>query len=74
MALFEIFSKRQKKLREKELPDVYQYAEIPRPLRVQIVHIWRETLAGNREYNELLSDPNKELAGGTIEKNSKIFS
>ena len=39
MKLFEIFSKRQKRLRD-EFPDVYQYETIPPELRVQIVHIW----------------------------------
>jgi hypothetical protein len=38
MPSYDIFSKRQKKLRGK-LPDVYIYDEIPQPLRVQIVHI-----------------------------------
>lgn len=37
----DLFSKRQKKLRG-ETPDVFQYKEIPRSLRVQIVHIWRD--------------------------------
>jgi hypothetical protein len=41
MAIINLFSKRQKVLR-KEVPDVYQYTEIPRPLRVQIVHILRD--------------------------------
>ncbi len=51
MAVFDIFSKRQKKLRG-DLPDVYQYEKIPMPLRVQIVHIWRDTLGDEREYHE----------------------
>ena len=40
---YEIFSKRQKQLRG-EVPDVYQYEDIPQKLRVQIVHIWKDTL------------------------------
>ena len=47
MAISDIFSKRQKKLRG-ETPDVYVYNELPDPLRVQIVYIWMDTL-GNRE-------------------------
>jgi hypothetical protein len=43
LAIFELFSKRQKKHRG-EVPDVYTYDEIPEPLRVQIVHIWVESL------------------------------
>jgi len=42
MAIIELFSKRQKKLRG-EVPDVYQYKDIPQALRVQIVHIIRDT-------------------------------
>jgi hypothetical protein len=43
MAIFDIYSKRQRKLRGGN-PDVYVYTDIPEPLRVQIVQIWRETL------------------------------
>lgn len=39
----ELFSRRQKRLRG-EVSDVYQYETIPRELKVQIVHIWRDTL------------------------------
>lgn len=40
---YELFSRRQKRLRG-EVFDVYQYETIPRELKVQIVHIWRDTL------------------------------
>ena len=43
MPIFDLFSKRQKRLRG-EMPDVYVYDDLPHPLRVQIVHIWRDTL------------------------------
>lgn len=43
MKIYELFSKRQKRLRG-EVPDVYQYEAIPPQLRVQIVHIWRDVL------------------------------
>ncbi len=38
MCIFDLFSKRQKKLRE-EVPDVYQYDNIDNKFRVQVVHI-----------------------------------
>lgn len=41
MTITNPFSKRQKVLR-KEVPDAYEYAQIPGPLRVQIVHILRD--------------------------------
>ena len=40
---YELFSRQQKRLRA-EVSDVYQYETIPRELKVQIVHIWRDTL------------------------------
>ena len=43
MKVYELFSKRQKRLRG-EVPDIYQYEIIPQELRVQIVHIWRAVL------------------------------
>ena len=43
MAIYDLFSKRQKKLRG-EVPDFYVYEDLPESLRVQIVQIWKETL------------------------------
>lgn len=48
MKVFDIYSKRQKKL-----PDVYQYDNIPEPLRVQIVHIIKDFI-GLYETNKSL--------------------
>ena len=50
MPIFDIFSKRQKRLRG-EAPDVYVYDELPNPLRVQIVYIWRDTFGNEAQYN-----------------------
>jgi hypothetical protein len=41
MAVLELFSSRQKKLRGQS-SDVYSYDSLPHALRVQIVHIWQE--------------------------------
>jgi len=49
LAIFNLFSKRQKKLRG-DVPDVYTYTDIPRPLRTQIVHIWLDTLGKADQY------------------------
>lgn len=46
MTIFDLFSKRQQKIRQ-EAPDVHEYAQVPRPLRVQIAHILRD-LFGHR--------------------------
>tara|TARA_R110002074_G_scaffold300936_1_gene472326 strand:+ start:1827 stop:2768 length:942 start_codon:yes stop_codon:yes gene_type:complete len=47
MAIYESFSKRQKKIRG-EVPDVYSYETIPDLLRVQIVHIIKDTIGNDR--------------------------
>lgn len=49
MTIFDLYSKRQKRFRG-EVPDVYQYTEIPAPLRTQIVHIWLDTLGNGENY------------------------
>lgn len=48
--IFELFSKRQRKLRG-DVPDVYVYNSLPNPLRVQIIHIWNDTL-GDALYHD----------------------
>jgi len=52
MALFDLFSKRQKRLRG-EVPDVYVYDEVPQPLRVQLVQILQDGLGPNESYHEV---------------------
>ena len=49
MAIFELFSKRQKALRG-DIPDVYTYDDLPNALRVQIVHIWSDALGSDKDY------------------------
>ncbi|WP_201546220.1 STM4504/CBY_0614 family protein [Psychrobacter immobilis] len=51
MAVFDLFHKRQKRLRG-EYPDVYQYDELPRELKVQIVHLWNETIDRDKRKNQ----------------------
>ena len=43
LSIYDIFSKRQKKLRG-EIPDVYIYDNTPATLRRQIVHIWNDAI------------------------------
>lgn len=52
MALFDLFSKRQKRIRG-EVSDVYQYDELPQHFKVQVVHIVRDTIGQEAAYNEL---------------------
>ena len=55
MAIFDLFSKRQKRLRG-DVPDVYTYDNLPNTLRVQIVHIWTDTLGNGNQYDDRYSD------------------
>jgi hypothetical protein len=57
MPIFDLYSKRQKKLRG-ETPDVFQYEEFPREFRVQVIHILRETL-GNPSMSMIDSQATK---------------
>ncbi len=51
MAIIELFSKRQKRL-QGDIPDVYTYDSIPQPLRVQIVHIIRDSIGERKDYRQ----------------------
>ncbi|MFZ0522542.1 MAG: hypothetical protein WAL95_16070 [Candidatus Acidiferrales bacterium] len=44
MAVMDLYSKRRKREASQGKTDVYQYAKIPSPLRIQIVHIWQAAL------------------------------
>ena len=52
MPIFDLFSKRQKKLRG-DVPDVYSYGALPEPLKVQIVHIILGSLGNTGDYHGL---------------------
>ncbi len=52
MPIFDIYSKRQKKLRG-DVPDVFIYDDIPNSLRVQIVHILRDAIGNDEEYRRI---------------------
>ena len=49
MTIFDLFSKRQKALRG-DVPDVYTYDDLPNALRVQIVHIWSDSIGSEHNY------------------------
>lgn len=60
MAIFELFSKRQKKLRG-EVPDVYQYENIDQIFRVQVVHIVQDTIGVEQSYNGTTNGVYKDI-------------
>ena len=49
MSIFNLYSKRQKKLRGEE-SDVYVYDDLPDALKVQIIHIWTDVLGNDNQY------------------------
>ncbi len=51
MSITNLFSKRQQQARG-EMPDVFQYDDIPRALRVQLVHILVEVMGSNYQFVE----------------------
>jgi hypothetical protein len=63
MAVTELFSKRQRKLRG-EIPDVYIYDELPYPFRVQTVHILKDAFgeAHQPNYNKEVVDLYQHLS------------
>ena len=51
MSIVDIFSKRQRRLRG-ELPDVYQYTDLPTTFRRQVIHILRDIIGNGQQYSE----------------------
>lgn len=51
MTIIELYSKRQKRIRG-DVPDVYVYDDVPRPLRVQIISSWQDALGNRRQYRD----------------------
>lgn len=73
MAIFELFSKRQKKLLG-EMPDVYVYEEIPKALRVQIIHIIRDTFGEDSWYGSEASSGCYEFIHKALCKEYGVFT
>ncbi|MEL0620032.1 STM4504/CBY_0614 family protein [Psychrobacter proteolyticus] len=55
MVMHDLYFKRQKQLRG-EYPDIYQYEELPETLKIQIIHIWNETIGEDSVYNNRRSN------------------
>ncbi len=52
MAVIDLYSKRKKSELKAGQPDVYHYDSVPNPLRVQVIHIWRDSVGTNEKYDE----------------------
>ncbi|MBB6130285.1 STM4504/CBY_0614 family protein [Mucilaginibacter lappiensis] len=60
MPVFNLFSKRQKQLRG-ETVDIYFYDRLPDELRVQVVHIIRDTIGENYDFSTNPYNPYKSI-------------
>lgn len=47
--------------RQKPLPDVYRYDDLPQPLRAQVIHIWASAI-GAWSYPSRMLFPKEQLA------------
>jgi hypothetical protein len=72
MAIFDLFSKRQKRIRG-EVPEIYTYDQIPQTLRVQIVHIIRDAI-GEDNSNKRKPEQAYELLHNTLCREYGKFS
>lgn len=72
MAIFDLFSKRQKRLRG-DVPDVYTYDSLPSALRVQIVHIWTDTLGKSDQYYDGGVEKAYEFIVDTLRREYGLF-
>ncbi|MDH6305922.1 hypothetical protein M2459_002709 [Parabacteroides sp. PF5-5] len=70
MAIYDIFSKRQKKERG-EVPDIYKYDEVSNELRIQIIHIVKEVIGDS--YKVSLPDKIYERTAQILRKEYGLF-
>ena len=52
MAVFDLFSKRQRRLRG-DVPEVYQYDTLPEAFRVQVIHMWIDGIGSPDSHHNL---------------------
>jgi hypothetical protein len=63
MAVWDLFSKREKRKSKQGQEEVFQYDSLPAPFRVQVIHIWADALGEFQEQDRILGshippDPN----------------
>lgn len=72
MPVINLFSKRRKQARG-EMPDVYTYDTLPKPLRVQIVHIIRGALGTDKRLSGNHAENAYEFIVSTMRKERGVF-
>lgn len=73
MAIFDLFSKRQKRLRG-EFPEIYTYDNIPEHLRVQVIHIIKDTIGISKHGHEDEPEKAYEFIHQTLCREYGIFN
>jgi|TARA_B110000211_G_scaffold232102_1_gene295051 hypothetical protein len=73
MAIFDLFSKRQKRLRG-EFPEIYTYDNIPKHLRVQIIHIIKDAIGIRKHGREDEPEKAYDFIHKTLCREYGIFS
>ena len=71
MSLFDLFSKRQRRIRG-DVPDVYAYDALPQPLRVQIIHILTDAF-GEDPYGGHQAIDSYKFANDTLCREYGVF-
>ena len=71
MAVFDLFSKRQRKARG-EVPDVYVYDKLPQELRVQVVHIIQDAF-GTDNYGTHNAEKAYEIVTANLFREYGLF-
>lgn len=66
MPIFETFSKRKQKRDRQGKPDVYRYDDLPEPFRVQVIHIWKDTIGPYRIVGSWNIEPDSNKVWQTI--------
>lgn len=75
MGMYETFTKRIKRLAQAGQPDVYQYDDLPRAFRVQVAHIWQDSI-GRYTVRSIgrYDEPHWELVSNTLARELGVFS
>jgi len=73
MAVFDLFSKRQKILRG-GIPDIYTYDNIPNHFRVQVIHIIRDAIGESSQYHGKEASIIYEFLHQTLCREYGVFS
>lgn len=75
MAIFETFTKRQRRLERAGKQDVYRYDVLPQPFRIQVVNVWNRAIGGYsiNSYSTLPSNSWWDVLHDTVAQEHGVF-